>query len=117
MEGEKNKRRRERYVAIEPGEDRERTNWKNEQFCGEEEPKRRQNHEVQKQLRVTDKKKMNKDPRLHKERQEDQEPPNRNSQGGTSEFRRKAPLCVGTGPQSGLRRRIEKYRDDIDTFF
>ena len=74
MEGEKNKRRREKYVAIEPGEDREGTIWKNEQFCGEEESKGRHNHEVQKQLRVTDKKKMNKDPSIHKERQEDQEP-------------------------------------------
>ena len=58
-----------------------------------------------------------KDPRIHKERQEDQEPLTETAKGGTSELRRKAPLCVGTGPQSGLRRRIEKYRDDIDTFF
>ena len=86
MEGEKNKRRREKYVAIEPGEDRENTIWKNEQFYGEEEPKGRQNHEVQKQLRVTDKKKMNKDPRIQKERQEDQEPLTETAKEGPQNF-------------------------------
>ena len=71
MEGEKNKRRREKYVAIELGEDKERSGRTNS-FA--EKKSQRQNHEVQKQLRVTDKKKMNRDPRIHKERQEDQEP-------------------------------------------
>ena len=89
MEGEKNKRRREKYVAIEPGEDRENTIWKKRTVLRRRRAKGRQNHEVQKQLRVTDKKKMNKDPRIHEERQEDQEPLIETAREGPQNFKGK----------------------------